>query len=208
MNLSQLVIFSFTSTLFLMTPAPDMIPVITRGVGQGRRAALLTVLGYSLGDVTHAFFASAGLSTLLLTSALAFKFVKYAGAIYFLYLGTQILLNKSEFSFDAQQDQLAPRKLIWQGYLSNLLNPEATLFFLAFLPQFINVAESNAASKIMILGLIFTLIAFLVYCLIAYFSGSIGSWLKSKRIIADNLRYFTGSVFILFGVRVALKEKA
>jgi threonine/homoserine/homoserine lactone efflux protein len=208
MNSSQLILFALSSLLLMVTPAPDMIPVITRGVGQGRRAAFLTVLGYGLGDFTHALFAAVGLSTLLLSSALAFKLVKYAGAAYFIYLGVRMLLNKSEFSFEAQQEKLEPKELVWQGYLSNLLNPEATLFFLAFLPQFVDITEGNVAFQIMAFGLTFTLIGLSVYCLIAYFSGSVGLWLRSKRFIADKLRYFTASIFILFGIRVSLKEEA
>lgn len=207
MSSSQLILFALSSLLLMVTPAPDMIPVITRGVGQGRRAAFLMVLGYSLGDFTHALFAAVGLSTLLLTSALAFKLVKYAGAIYFIYLGIRMLLNKTEFSFETQPERIASKKIIWQGYWSNLLNPESTLFFLAFLPQFVDVTEENVAFQIMILGSIFTLIGFLVYCFIAYFSGSVGLWLRSKQFIVDKLRYFTSTVFILFGVRVALKEQ-
>lgn len=208
MSSSQLILFALSSLLLMVTPAPDMIPVISRGVGQGRRAAFLTVLGYSLGDFTHAIFAAVGLSTLLLSSALVFKLVKYAGAAYFIYLGVKILLNKSEFSFETRQETLESKELIWQGYLSNLLNPESTLFFLAFLPQFVDITESNVAFQIIILGLIFTFIGLLVYCLIAYFSGIVGSWLRSKQFIANKLRYFTGSIFVIFGVRVALKEEA
>lgn len=207
MNSSQLMLFALSSLLLMTTPAPDMIPVITRGVSQGRRAAFLTVLGYSLGDFTHALFAVVGLSTLLLSSALAFKIVKYAGAGYFIYLGIKILLSRAEFSLDLQQKKLEPQELVWQGYLSNLLNPEATLFFLAFLPQFVNVAAGNVTLQIMTLGLIFTLIGFSVYCLLAHFSGSVGLWLSSKRFIASKLRYLTGSIFIIFGIRVALKEE-
>jgi threonine/homoserine/homoserine lactone efflux protein len=208
MNLSQLILFALSSLLLMATPAPDMIPIITRGLGQGRRAAFLTVLGYGLADFTHALFAAIGLSTLLLSSALAFKIVKYAGAAYFIYLGIRILLNKSKFSFEPQQQKLEPKELVWQGYLANLLNPEATLFFLAFLPQFVDVTQGHVAFQIMILGLVFTLIGLSVYFLIAYFSGGIGLWLRSQRFIADKLRYLTASIFIVFGIRVALKEDA
>jgi threonine/homoserine/homoserine lactone efflux protein len=206
MTLSQILLFALSSLLLMTTPAPDMIPVITRGVGQGRRAAFFTVLGYSLGDFTHALFAAVGLSALLLSSAIAFQVVKFAGAAYFIYLGVRMLVNKSEFSFEVQQERRSPKQLVWQGYLSNLLNPEATLFFLAFLPQFVDVSGEYVVSQIMILGGVFTLVGLFVYCLIAYFSGTVGLFLRSKRFIADRLRYFTASIFIVFGLRVAFTD--
>ncbi|MGJ3248097.1 MAG: LysE family translocator [Elainellaceae cyanobacterium] len=206
MNSSQLLLFAFSSLLLMTTPAPDMIPVITRGLGQGRRAALLTVLGYSLGDITHAILAAVGLSALLLSSVLAFKIVKYAGAAYFVYLGVRMLTSRSDFSCELQHPKSDDGMLVWQGFLSNLLNPEATLFFLAFLPQFVDFTEDNVAFQIMMLGMMFTVIGLVVYCLIAYFSGNIGLWLKSKRFVASKLKYVTGSIFIAFGIRVALQE--
>jgi threonine/homoserine/homoserine lactone efflux protein len=207
MDLSRLLLFALSSLLLMLTPGPDMIPVVTRGVGQGRRAAFLTVFGYGLADITHALFAAIGLSSLLLTSAFAFKLIKYVGAAYFIYLGIRMLLKQSNFLFESGPVALAPRNLLWQGYLSNLLNPEATLFFLAFLPQFVDISEGKVALQIMVLGLIFTLIGQFVYCVIAYFSGSVGLWLSSRRWIADRLRYFAGSIFIVFGIQIAVKEE-
>jgi threonine/homoserine/homoserine lactone efflux protein len=185
-----------------------MIPVIARGVGQGRRAAFLTVLGYSLGDIAHTLFAAVGLSALLLSSVLAFKIVKYAGAAYFLYLGIRMLFRESDFSFDSHQPKVSQKELVWQGFVSNLLNPEATLFFLAFLPQFVDLTQDNVALQIATLGMVFTITGIIVYGLIAYFSGAIGWWLRSKQFIASKLQWFTGGIFVAFGIRVALQEES
>jgi threonine/homoserine/homoserine lactone efflux protein len=207
MDSSKLLLFAFSSLLLMTTPGPDMIPVITRGVGQGRRAAFLTVLGYGIGDMAHTLFAAVGLSTLLISSVLAFKIVKYAGAAYFVYLGIRMLLKQSDFTFDSQLLKADSKELIWQGFISNLLNPEATLFFLAFLPQFVDLSQANVAAQIMVLGLIFTTTGIVTYGIIAYFSGAIGLWLRSKRLIVSKLRWITGSIFIAFGMRLALQEE-
>lgn len=208
MDLSKLLLFAFSSLLLMATPGPDMIPIITRGVGQGRKAAFLTVVGYGLGDIAHTCFAAVGLSTLLLSSVLAFKVVKYIGAAYFIYLGIRVLLEKSDFLFKSQQPKANSKELVWQGFVSNLLNPEATLFFLAFLPQFVDLTQGNVAVQVMTLGMIFTATGIAIYSLIAYFSGAIGWWLRSKRFVANKLQWLTGSIFIAFGIQVGLQEES
>ncbi|NEQ28410.1 MAG: LysE family translocator [Microcoleus sp. SIO2G3] len=219
MDSSTLFLFGLSSLIIMITPAPIMVAVITRGVGQGRKAAFLTVLGSSAGDVVQLLFVTMGLSTVLLSSVLVFKLIKYAGAAYFIYLGIRMLFRKSEFLPQSDQlrdsdptiansNSLSSKTLLWQGFLPSILNPDTTLFFAAFLPQFVDESKRNIATQIFSLGAVFTLIGLVVYVPIAYFSGSIGSWLRSQRLIADKLRSLMGTVFIALGIRAALQEES
>jgi threonine/homoserine/homoserine lactone efflux protein len=212
MDLSTLLAFVLSSLLLMATPAPIMIPVIARGVAQGRKAAFLTVLGSSLGDIVQVLLVMVGLSTFLLSSVLAFKIIKYAGAAYFIYLGIRAWRSKHDFSLQSSPLMHSYRpnskQLIWQGFVPSVLNPDATLFFLAFLPQFVDPNSKNIPAQIMTLGIIFTIIGLVVYGLIAYFSGSIGLWLRSKEFVSNKLQQFLGGIFIAFGIRVALQEES
>lgn len=219
MDVSTILLFSLSSSVIMITPAPVMVAVITRGVGQGRKAAFLTVLGSSVGDAVQLLFVAMGLSTLLLSSMLAFKIIKYAGAAYLIYLGVRMLCNKSEFSFQTNQldddytatakgNSPSSRVLLWQGFVPSILNPDTTIFFLAFLPQFVDQNRGSMGTQIFLLGTIFTIIGLIIYAPIAYFSGSIGSWLRSKRSIANRLQWIMGLVFVALGIRAAFQEES
>jgi threonine/homoserine/homoserine lactone efflux protein len=203
----------------MITPAPVMIAVITRGVGQGRKAAFLTVLGGSFGDAIQLLFVAMGLSTILFSSTLAFKIMKYAGAAYFIYLGVRMICNKSEFSFQsdhldnsytptAKGSVLSSGVLMWQGFVPSLLNIETTLFFVTLLPQFIDQNRGSIVTQIFLLEIIFALIGLVIYAPIAYFSGSIGSWLRSKGSIANRMQWVMGIVFVALGIRAAFQEES
>lgn len=102
----------------------------------------------------------------------------------------------------------SPKTLLWQGFLPSVLNPDTTLFFLAFLPQFVDENKGSVAIQMIVLGTIFIVIGLIVYLPIAYFSGSIGSWLRSKEWLVGKLRWAMGIVFIALGIRAALQEES
>src|SRR5262245_35646575 len=133
---ANLIVF-MTATLALnLTPGPDMLYVIARSVGQGQKAGVVSALGIGAGCLAHTFAAALGLSALLMSSAVAYDVVKYAGAVYLIYLGVRALMSKSRFE---RQSELKPARLsdiFYQGVVTNVLNPKVALFFLAFLPQF------------------------------------------------------------------------
>lgn len=203
------VLFLTASVALIVTPGPDMIYVITRGVAQGRSAGLVSAWGACSGLLVHTVLASVGLSALLQSSAAAFALVKYAGAVYLIYLGLKAFLSKENFSVPRES---APRlrlgRVFVQGVASNLLNPKIALFFLAFLPQFVSPASGNAALQMLVLGLVFTVLALLVFNVIAYFSGTLGTWLARKPAFAGGLRWLTGSVLVGLGLRLALPDRA
>lgn len=202
------VLFLTASLALIVTPGPDMIYVVTRGVSQGRAAGLVSAWGACSGLIVHTVLASIGLSALLQSSAAAFTVVRYVGAAYLIYLGIKAFLSRENFSVPrASAPTLRLKKLFLQGVASNVLNPKIALFFLAFLPQFVSPASGNAALQMLVLGLIFTILALLVFNVIAYFSGTLGYWLDKKPAFARGLQWMTGSVLVGLGLRLALPNQ-
>lgn len=193
----------------IVTPGPDMIYVVARGVAQGRVAGLVSAWGACSGLIVHTVLASAGLSALLQSSAAAFVAVKYAGAAYLIYMGIRAFFQEDTFAV-SQEASSTQRfgKTFLQGVASNVLNPKIALFFLAFLPQFVSPASGNAASQMLVLGFVFTLLALLVFTGIGYFSGTLGGWIARKPGLSGSLRWLTGSVLVGLGLRLALPERS
>ncbi len=202
----NLILFLTASLALIVAPGPDNILVLTRGIAQGRGAALVSAAGASLGLVVHSVFAAVGLSALLQQSATAFLVVKYVGAAYLIYLGIKTLLSRESFVVSGEAVPARLRSVFFQGVASNVLNPKVALFFLAFLPQFANPA-GDATTQLLVLGLTFALLTWIIFSVLGYFSGSLGDWLRSRPSFADYLRWLTGSVLIGLGIRLALPER-
>ena len=200
-------LFLAASWALILAPGPDMLYVISRGISQGPKAGLLSALGITLGILIHTTFAAFGLAVLLQTSAFAFLVVKYIGALYLIYLGLKALKDKSKFVLLEEQKHMDSRAIFWQGMLSNVLNPKVALFFLAFLPQFVNQRSNSVTLQMLTLGIIFALFGVAFLSVVGYFAGGIGSWLSRQPNIADKLRWLTGAIFIGLGLRLAFIER-
>jgi threonine/homoserine/homoserine lactone efflux protein len=142
---ANLILFLTASLVVIVAPGPDNILVLTRGVTLGRRAALVSAAGASVGLVTHSLFAAAGLSVLLARSAVAFSVVKYAGAAYLIYLGIRALLDRESFVLPRGSSYPGMRSVFVQAVASNVLNPKIAVFFLAYLPQFADPSAGATA---------------------------------------------------------------
>ena len=205
---ANIALYVVASLALIATPGPDMIYVVTRGVAQGRRAALVSACGVCSGLAVHTSFAAIGLSALLARSAVAFSAVKYAGAAYLIYLGVKTLLSEEGFAFSGET---RPTKglagVFFQGVASNVLNPKVALFFLAFLPQFVSPHAGSAVVQMLILGAVFALLGLLCLTLVAHFSGSLGERLGGSPRFARALRWFSGSILVGLGLRLALPER-
>jgi len=207
MDWSNLALFFAGSWMLILTPGPDMIYVITRGISQGRKAGMISAVGVTLGILVHTVFAAFGLAIILRTSALAFLAVKFAGAGYLIFLGVKTLLDKSDFKLSRDTPKDGFRKIFVQGVLSNVLNPKIALFFLAFLPQFVSSGRGSASIQMVYLGLAFALFGLVFLVFLGYFSGGIGLWLSQKQTFTEKIRWFTGSVLIALGIRLAFMER-
>jgi threonine/homoserine/homoserine lactone efflux protein len=203
-NAASIGVFCVAAVLLLLTPGPAVLYIVARSVEQGRIAGLASVCGITTGTLVHVLAAALGLSALLTSSALAFSVVKYAGAAYLIYIGARRILGRP----DTQAAQVAlPRRslgrLYRDGFVVNLLNPKTALFFLAFLPQFVEPARGAVAFQFAFLGLLFALMGLTsdgVYALVA---GTAGQWVKRNGQYLRWERFLTGGMFIGLGVTAA-----
>ena len=196
-------VFVAAALALLLVPGPAVLYIVARSIDQGRSAGLVSVLGVHLGSLVHVAAAAVGLSSLLVSSAVAFSFVKYAGAAYLLYLGVRALIAREE-PVDVELRPAPLRTLLRQGAVVNVLNPKTALFFLAFLPQFVDPDARYVAAQLVFFGLVFVALGLVTDGLYALAAGTAGGWLRSSRFFAGARRWVSGTVFIGLGLVTAL----
>ena len=201
---TRFVLFLATAFVILVTPGPAVLYIVARSVDQGRLAGIVSTLGVGLGSMLHVVAAALGVSALLAASAAAFTMLKFAGAAYLIYLGIRRLMEKETVSRRTLGTPEPLSRIFWQGVVVNVLNPKTALFFLAFLPQFIDASLGHATIQMLLLGVIFVVMGLLSDGTWAVLAGSAGNWLKSNLGVLRIQRYLTGSVFIGLGVAMAV----
>lgn len=204
---AQFALFIGVSWALIITPGPDMIYVITRGISHGRKAGIVSAFGVICGILIHTMAAALGMALIFQTSVIAFRIVKYIGALYLIYLGVKSWLGKSSFNLQPSTLRVSSQALFWQGMLSNVLNPKIAIFFLSFLPQFIDKGSSNISLQMVMLGFTFALFGLCFLTFVGYFAGSIGAWLSRKQQYTKTFRWITGSILISLGSHLALAEQ-
>jgi threonine/homoserine/homoserine lactone efflux protein len=206
-DLTSLALF-MTATLALnLAPGPDMLYVSTRSLTQGRRAGVISALGIGAGTVVHTVAIASGLAALLHALPLAYEIVRFAGAAYLIWLGVQALRGKSGAASGTPLDRASEWATFRQGAITNLLNPKVALFFLAFLPQFVDPAGGSVALQIVVLGCLFNTSGTIVNIAVAYLAASAGRWLGTRGHVERIFRWLTASVFIGLGLRLALGDR-
>ena len=208
MFFSNLMLFATIIVVLALTPGPDVIYITTRGMAQGRRAALLSTVGICIGYLVYTMLSALGLSAVLQSSAIVFDVVRYAGAIYLVYLGIRALLSK--YRGPLTQGAVKPlpaRRILQQGILTSMLNPKGILVFAALLPQFVNPHLGGVPLQMTAFGLTFTLICLCIYGGYAYLSGRLGEKLATQPRFASVLSFLTGSVLIGLGARLLFLER-
>ena len=199
-------LFLVASALLTIAPGPDIVYVLTRGISQGRRAGFAAALGFATGVIFHTALAALGIAALIRSSEFAFSLVRYAGAAYLIYLGIRALASRSAFTLGQENSAIALWTVYKQSVIGNALNTKVTLFFLSFLPQFIDVSAGHVELQMVLLGAVFMLQTVLIFGAVAFFSGAISEKLRSNSAISDRLNIFTGIIFIALGIRVAWPE--
>lgn len=204
---SSILLFLAATLTLNLTPGPDMLYVVARSVGQGRAAGVASALGISLGCVCHMLAVAFGLSGLMLAIPTAYDVVKYAGAAYLVYLGVRVLVSRQTFAIDDTVKPDTMRSVFLQGVITNLLNPKVALFFLAFLPQFVDKTQGNIAAQIILLGVLFNISGTTVNVVVAVVASFAGQRFKARLRDSRMLRWLSGGIFIGLGVRLALLER-
>ncbi|MCM3388678.1 LysE family translocator [Ureibacillus chungkukjangi] len=196
-------VFLVAAILLILTPGTDTMYIISRSISQGRMAGIYSALGISAGVVVHTLLAAFGLSVILMQSALLFNVVKIAGAIYLAYLGIKLIVSKNEKENAQEMPIHSNKKVFLQGMLTNVMNPKVALFFLAFLPQFINTNSGILSpTPFIILGVTYTLVGGIWCTITAYFSSMATNKLRSSTKASMILNKVTGFVFIAMGIKI------
>ena len=205
---SSLAVFVVAALALLVVPGPAVVYIVARSIHQGRRAGLVSVLGIHVGTLVHIAAATVGLSALVVSSAVAFTAVKIAGAVYLVGLGLWTLFARRAEQEVALGGERNLRRAFAQGIVVNVLNPKTALFFLAFLPQFVDPNASHPAVQIAFLGVLFALLGLVTDSLWALAAGTAGGVLRRSRRFARGQRYVTGTVYIGLGVATAFGGSA
>ncbi|QSH40361.1 LysE family translocator [Lentisphaerota bacterium ZTH] len=206
--MEMLLLFLAASVALIITPGPDSIYVLSRGVSEGRSAGIVSALGVSCGLMVHTLAAALGLAILLKTSMIAFWTLKIIGGVYLIYLGFKMLKNKNALDIQFTSGGLDIKKCFAQGFLTNVLNPKVALFFVAFLPQFVSATHPNYSLRIILLGCAFTVLTIIYLGCLGMFAGFIGGWLRSKEGLSRKISCCSGAALILLGSRILLPEKS
>jgi threonine/homoserine/homoserine lactone efflux protein len=200
---SSLVLFMTGAMLLLLIPGPAVLYITSRSIGLGRAAGLASAMGIAVGTMFHVAAATLGLSALLVSSATAFQVVKYAGAAYLIYLGIRTLRDGGTGALDPSGERRSLRSIFGQGVLVNLLNPKTALFFLAFLPQFVDPARGRTTLQIFELGVLFALMGWVSDSIWAMLAGTFGARLRGNVRLRGAQCKVSGSVLIALGLASA-----
>jgi threonine/homoserine/homoserine lactone efflux protein len=204
---SQLIYFIAASAALTFLPGPDILFVLTQSISQGKMAGVATATGLCTGILIHTSAAALGISALIYKSALAFEIVEYAGAAYLLYLAWQALRESGELVSSTPVRETDTFALYRRGIFMNVLNPKVALFFLAFLPQFVNIESGNVPMQMIFLGIVFLTQAWLIFSAISVFAGTIGEKAVQRPGISRYINWGKAGIFTVIGVKLALSHK-
>jgi threonine/homoserine/homoserine lactone efflux protein len=201
LSLPQLSGFLAVAILITLAPGPDNLMVLSLGMARGRQAGVAFGLGCALGCLNHTLLAALGVSALIAASPLAFTVLRIAGGLYLVWLGVQAIRNARPASVAAAMSE-PPIKLLVKGLIANAINPKVILFFLAFLPQFVDPGRGNAGWQIVQLGLLFTFETVLIFGAIGWFAGNLGERLARHPAVGTWLDRTAGGIFVALGLRL------
>jgi len=197
-------IFTLASAAVVLVPGPNVLYITTRSIAEGKRSGIASALGVETGTLVHIVAAAAGLSYLIARSAIAFNLIKYAGAAYLLALGIRTLRARDEPSVAQALQRRSLRRLYFEGIVVNVFSPKTILFFLAFLPQFIDPRAGSVTVQVVVLGFILFTLGCISDFGYAIAAGSVGHWMRTRPGFQRYQRYVSGVVYLGLGATTAL----
>ena len=207
-ELSNLILFIGASFILCLVPGPDNIYVLTQGMTKSKKAAVVTTLGLTTGLIMHTTAAALGISAIFQTSEIAFDIVKYVGACYLLYIAYQAYKYRDEpLDLSVQNSSIELRKLYIKGFIMNILNPKVSIFFLAFLPQFVSPASGSVTLQMISLGLIFMVMTIVVFSSVGIAGNLLSSKLLEQPSIVRYMNILTSFVLGGLGLKLALSSQ-
>lgn len=202
-----IMLFMAAALALNVTPGPSIAYVMSRSFGQGRTAGLVSAVGLGTGSLLHAIGATLGLSAIVAYSPVAYAVVKYLGAAYLVYLGVGLLRQRNALHAEAAPPRLSLSRAYWQGVLTEILNPKIALFFLSFLPQFVDPTRGSVARQTLFFGLLFHVTGVPINMLLAVAGSAIAASFSQNPLLDRIRNWLSGTVLIGLGVRLALSER-
>ncbi|GAB3834237.1 LysE family translocator [Dactylosporangium cerinum] len=204
LNLALFLVFLVAILVICITPGPDMLYIVATSLSQGPFAGVVASVGMAIGMLVHTVAVTLGLGALLAASPVLFGVIRYAGAAYLIYMGIQAWRSSSEPARTPEaQERTGTRRVLWRATVTNLLNPKIVLFYLAFLPQFVDAGRGHPTLQLLILGLTFVVVGLLIDAVIGVTAGRLGRWLQRRASAQTILNRIAGTVFIALAVRLA-----
>jgi threonine/homoserine/homoserine lactone efflux protein len=201
-SVATLLLFAAASAALVAIPGPNVLFVLARGLGGGRRAAVVSVLGVETATLCFVVSAALGLTALLASSAVLFHVVRYLGAAYLLWLGIRALVTRTAPIAGAPPDGRTFR----QAFAVGISNPKVAIFFLAFLPQFVTLGAGSASLQVLALGLVFLLVALVLDLGWALLAGVLAGWLRGHPALLRRQRFVTGPIYLALGGYAAASQ--
>ncbi len=202
LTLDQLFAFLLAASLITISPGPDNLMVLSLGMSRGRKQGMAFGLGCALGCLSHTVLAAVGVSSLLMASPIAFTVLRVTGGVYLFWLGVQALRSRGGAHVPTDAPDQSAMQLLWRGVLANAINPKVMLFFLAFLPQFVDASQGDVPWQLVQLGVAFTVQAALLFGSLGYFAGTVGQWFARWPAVALWFDRVAGAIFCGVGLRL------
>jgi len=207
-EITEIYMFIVASFLLCLAPGTDNIYVLTQGMTRSKKAAIVTTLGLATGLIIHTSAAALGISVIFQTSELAFNIVKFVGAAYLLYIAYQAFKYRNEkLDLSIQNSTKELKKLYFKGFIMNILNPKVSIFFLAFLPQFVNTQAGNIPMQMLLLGAIFMALTIIVFSSIGIAGNLLSKRLMENPSIVKYMNILTSIVLVSLGIKLALSQR-
>ncbi|MBM7554517.1 LysE family translocator [Thalassobacillus pellis] len=207
MEVTSVLAFLGVAVILTLMPGPDNLFVMVQSMSQDRKAGIATSFGLCTGLIVHITAATVGLSAVVYQSAFVFALVKYAGALYLLFLAWQSFREKADVGIEGTQQPRQYKALYQKGIVMNLLNPKVSVFFLALLPQFVTPSGMAVSLQMLLLGMLFLGQALVIFTLISVFSEKVRVLFLRHPWIAQKMNVLKGSMFIIIGLQMALRQK-
>lgn len=209
MEIINLLVFGGICILLAFSPGPDNVYVMTIGITKGKKAAFVTTLGLASGVVFHTLAAALGVAVIFQSSPMAFDILKYLGAGYLFYIATQAFIHRNDvLELSSLNEDKELRSLYFKGFIMNILNPKVSIFFLAFLPQFVNANLAlSITNQMILLGFIFLCVTVLVFSSIGFISHIFGKKLLEKKSFSKVLNYLTSFVLYSIALKLAFSQQ-
>lgn len=199
--------FLITTLVIVASPGTGVLYTLAAGLTRGAKASVLAAFACTLGIIPHMAAAITGLAALLHTSALAFEVIKYLGVAYLLYMAWATLREKGALSVDTDKAPQSAGKVLVEGILINILNPKLSIFFFAFLPQFVPAGSTNALPLMLQLSAVFMLTTFVIFAIYGVFAAAVRQHVITRPLVLTWMRRTFAAAFVALGVKLALTER-